>query len=502
MNNLFDFSTFSRQSTKGILVIYIAHLYKFLKLTWILVFLIVKDFTKITNKVDALYIYVGIAFFLIFFLVRTYLIFKNFQFKIENEHFILKQGILKKTNTAIPFHRIQNINFKQNVVQQIIGVFEVSIETAGSSTTEISIKALSLQKATALKEVISKNTKLSEAEVIEEQHTKPLVRIGVKELFKVSLTENHLQNLLIFFAIVIGLLQQLQQVTDSLGKTELIDGFIEENTNAISASIFLIIILLLLLTVVALVSSFVRVFLVHFNLTAYLKEDAFEINQGLFTKKSIILKKQKIQNITISTNPLKRLIGISFITFKQAVSGKLNNKKKDKLIRIVGCKKEQVEIIKASLFEPSEVENNEKKLPENYYKRRIFIFTFLFLIVSYTIAYLVFSNFEIFYSTIVIIPIVVFLILKKVKKRFYKISDDMLLVGKGLLETHVTYLEIFKVQNIKMQQTIFQKRSNVADLILQTASGKIKIPCIDFNEAINIYNHTLYKVETTKTSWM
>ena len=502
MNNLFDFSTFSRQSTKGILVIYIAHLYKFLKLTWILVFLMVKDFTKITTKVDAIYIYAGIAFFLLFFLVRTYLIFKNFQFKIENEHFILKQGILKKTNTAIPFHRIQNINFKQNIVQQIIGVFEVSIETAGSSTTEISIKALSLQKATALKEVISKNTKLSEGEVVEEQQTKPLVRIGVKELFKVSLTENHLQNLLLFFAIVIGLLQQLQQVTDSLGKTEIIDGFIEENTNAISASIFLIIILLLLLTVVALVSSFVRVFLVHFNLTAYLKEDAFEINQGLFTKKSIILKKQKIQNITISTNPLKRLIGISFITFKQAVSGKLNNKKKDKLIRIVGCKKEQVEIIKASLFEPSEVENNEKKLPENYYKRRIFIFTFLFLIISYTIAYLIFSNFEIFYSTIVIIPIVVFLILKKVKKRFYKISDDMLLVGKGLLETHVTYLEIFKVQNIKMQQTIFQKRSNVADLILQTASGKIKIPCIDFNEAINIYNHTLYKVETTKTSWM
>jgi len=503
MNNLFDFSTFSRQSTKGILVIYIAHLYKFLKVTWILVFLIVKDFTKITNKIDAIYIYAGIAFFLIFFLVRTYLIFKNFQFKIENEHFILKQGILKKTNTAIPFYRIQNINFKQNIVQQIIGVFEVSIETAGSSTTEISIKALSLQKATALKEIISKNTKLGEEEVVvEEKQIKPLVRIGVKELFKVSLTENHLQNLLLFFAIVFGLLQQIQQIIDSLGQTEVIDGFIEENTNAISASIFLVIILLLLLTIVALVSSFVRVFLVHFNLTAYLKEDAFEINQGLFTKKSIILKKQKIQNITISTNPLKRLIGISFITFKQAVSGKLNNKKKDKLIRIVGCKKEQIEIIKASLFAPTEVENSLKKIPENYYKRRIFIVTFLILIAVYAFFYIGSSQVEVLYTAILVVPIVVFLILKKVKKRFYKISDEMILVGKGLLETHITYLGIFKVQNIKMQQTIFQKRSNVADLILQTASGKIKIPCIDSQEAIKIYNHTLYKVETSKTSWM
>ena len=99
-------------------------------------------------------------------------------------------------------------------------------------------------------------------------------------------------------------------------------------------------------------------------------------------------------------------------------------------------------------------------------------------------------------------PIVVFLILKKVKKRFYKMSDEMLLVGKGLLETHITYLEIFKVQNIKMQQTIFQKRSNVADIILQTASGKIRIPCVNFDDAVKIYNHTLIKVETSQTAWM
>ena len=53
-----------------------------------------------------------------------------------------------------------------------------------------------------------------------------------------------------------------------------------------------------------------------------------------------------------------------------------------------------------------------------------------------------------------------------------------------------------------MKQTIFQERSNVADVILQTASGKIKIPCLNFDEAIKIYNHTLYKVETSQQEWM
>ena len=500
MNNTFNFSEFSKQSSKGIFVIYISLIYSTLKISWIFIFLIFKDFSEISNT-KLLYISLIIGIILLFLLIRAILIYKNFQFKITNNHFILKQGILKKSNTSIPFDKIQNINFKQNIIQQIINVYEVSIETAGSTKTEIGIKALPFLKATALKELILSNKVFEKAEK-EKEIQKPLLKVDILSLFKVSLTENHLQNLFLFFAVLFGFYNQIQQITDGLGKTESLDGFIEENTNNFSASIFLIFILIIGFTVIAFLSSFVRVFLLHFNLTTYLKKDAFEINQGLFTKKSIVLKKQKVQNITISTNPLKRLIGVSFITFKQAVSGKLNTKKKDKLIRIVGCKKHQVETIKSSLFDFSKVENSAIHFPDAYYKRRIFMFSFLFLTVLYTGLYFIFSHIEIFYSLLLIIPIAVFLILKKVKKRFYKISEDMLLVGRGLLETHLIYLEIFKVQNIEMKQTIFQKRNKVADIILQTASGKIKIPCIHYNEALKIYNHTLYKVETSTAPWM
>ncbi|TXD51316.1 PH domain-containing protein [Polaribacter sp. IC063] len=499
MNNSFDFSNFSRQSPKGILVIYTNLIYKVIRVTWLLLFLILKDFSKVFSIVGN-YIYLGLVVLLLLLLARAYLIYKNFQFKIADERFILKQGILKKTTTSIPFHRIQNINFKQNIIQQIIGVFEVSVETAGSKKTEIAIKALSLEKAEALKELISKNTQFNQHPT-EKDETKPLIKIGIKELFKVSLTENHLQNLVLFLAIILGFFQQIEQIVSSLGDTALLDGFIEESTNALSASFFLVTVLLFFLTFIALMSSFVKIFLIHFNLTTYLKDDSFEINQGLFTKKTTILKKQKVQNITVSTNPLKRFIGIYFITFKQAVSGKVNVKK-NKLIRIVGCKAEQVAIIKQRLFDATDVENEEKKYPDGYYKRRMFIWVFLFITILYSFLYLIFQQIEILYSTVFVFPFIIFLILKKVKKRFYKISETMLLLGSGLLETHHTYFEIFKVQNIKMKQTIFQKRSNVADLILQTASGKIKIPCIQFKDAIEIYNHTLYKVETSKTSWM
>ena len=498
MNNTFDFSSFSKQSPKGILIIYLQLIYKTLKLTWVLLFFIIKDFSKFST-LSLFYIYSGVIAFLLFYLIRAFLIYKNFQFKIENHHFILQQGVLSKTNTSIPFYRIQNINFKQNLIQQIINVYEVSIETAGSKDTEIAIKALSFEKANALKNLITVSNEIVIDDKIVDSK-KAFVQISPLELFKVSLTENHLRNLFLFFAILIGFFQQIQQISDGLGKTESLDGFIKDSTSALSVSFFFVFLLLFVLTITAFVTSFVRVFLVHFNLTAYLEKDAFEIHQGLFTKKSIVLKMQKIQNITISTNPLKRRIGISYITFKQAVSGKINTNK-EKVIKLVGCKKNQIDRIKNTIFDILDIENVEKKYPDNYYKKRVYIFNFLFLVLVYGLIYL-FLDVQLLASLVFVIPVTLFLIKKKLQKKFYKITDDMLLVGSGMIETHLTYLELFKVQNVKLQQTFFQEKSKVADLVLQTASGKISIPCLPIAIANVIYNHVLYKLETSTQPWM
>ena len=135
-----SFSQFSKQSKKGIIIIYLDILYKIIKALWVLVFVFIQNFSKtLDNNLSYIYFYLG--FFFIFLLLIAFLKYHYFQFKIENNYFILKKGIIKKTNTSIPFDRIQNINFKQNIIQQIINVYEVNIETAGSSKAEISITA-------------------------------------------------------------------------------------------------------------------------------------------------------------------------------------------------------------------------------------------------------------------------------------------------------------------------------------------------------------------------
>lgn len=497
MNNSTYLQDFTRQSSKGILVIYMNLIYKFLKATWILLFLFIKDFSKF-NADKLFYIGLGSVFLLLFLLIRSYLLYKNFVFKIDNEEFILKQGILKKTKTSISFDRIQNINLKQNLIQQLINVYEVSLETAGSNKTEISIKALTEENALYLKNSIGNVKK----KIIEEETEKPLVKIGVTDLLKVSLSENHIRSLLLLLALLLGLFQQLEQVFKSIGVRDSLDEAIDQGASVFLESVILFSILLGLLLVAAVISSFVRVFLVHFNLSLVVRNTFFEINQGLFTKKSIVLKKSKIQNFTISTNPIKRRLGISFITFKQAISGKVQSKKKDKLIRVVGCKDAEVKTISDFLIKTEAIGKTQKEFSDHYFKYRMLFQSSIFLLIINVLLFFSFHSYNALFSNLILVPLFLFLIHKKFKKRFFRIAENEIMVASGLIETHYTFFEMFKVQNVKMKQTIFQKRKEVADVILQSASGKISIPCLPKSRALEIYNLILFKVETDNRTWM
>jgi len=494
------FSEFSKQASKGILVIYAKLLFKAFKATWILLIIFIQRFSKFSEE-SLVYIYVAIGVFLAFFLVRAYLTYKNFLFKIEGGQFVLKEGVLKKKNTSISFDRIQNINFKQNLIQQLINVYEVSIETAGSKDTEISIKALTFEKAQALKKALTFiEKKTAPLEVAEEQH-KPLLQIGFIELFKVSLTENHLQNLLVFLALVFGALQQLNDVFKGIGKDDVLGNYTDVNPTDVFNSILIFVVLILILFIVGVLSSFVRILLFHFNLTLVIKDKSFEITQGLLTKKSIVLNKGKVQSITISTNPIKKKLGISFVTFKQAVSGKVK-KQQHKLIRIIGCKIEQINTIKDLLYVTSAIDAETRYVPNDYYVQRMYFRSaFGILILNGIILFLI-NDVTWLWGNLFVLPVTLLCVHLKYKKAFYQFNKELLLVGKGRVETHRTYLPFFKVQNIKLKQTFFQKRRKVVNLVLQTASGKITIPCVEENRATTLYNYILYKVESNKESWM
>ncbi len=499
MNSQYSFSAFSRQSPKGIIVNYFILLYKILKASWALVILL---FTKDDINYNTVFLGVGLA--LIVILVIATLQYLFFKFKIEDQHFMLKKGVISKSDTTIPFERIQNVSFKQNLVQQIINVTQVEVETAGAKSVEISIKALAKEKAEALKAAIMQhvdtNVETDAASEAKEEEIY-LLKLSFFELFKVSITENHLRSLAIIVSLLFSLNYQFEELSKQLKVGEKLENLVVDNADAILSSVFLIVVLVIFLLVIAMIASLVRTILVHFNLKVLIKDKALEISQGLLTIRNFTLKKEKVQYIKVTTNPLKKLLGIHGILFKQASASKGKTKSK-KQIKIVGAQVNHIDKLNKILFTKAEFDEMEKHYPDQFYIVLMALRSFIFIVLLNTIVYLAMSGDRLWLLNSLLVPLTILLIWLKYKKSYFKVDNDLLIKGHGQIETNQTYFEYYRIQSIQMQQSVFQKRRGVVNLVLQTSSGKVRIPFVDRKKALVLYNYMLYKSETSEKEWM
>ena len=127
--------------------------------------------------------------------------------------------------------------------------------------------------------------------------------------------------------------------------------------------------------------------------------------------------------------------------------------------------------------------------------------SFIFIIIP-NITFIVSKDYNLLLFNLLIIPLILFFIYKKYKKSYFKFNKNLIVIGSGQVGTNTTYFEYFKLQSIQLKQTIFQKKRNICDVILQSATGNIKLPCINKLDANNIYNYFLYQTENSTKEWM
>ena len=66
----------------------------------------------------------------------------TFQFDFDKNDFIIKKGFFKKTKLSVPLSKIQQINLNQNFIHKMLNLYEIQMDTAGSDSKEVSIKAV------------------------------------------------------------------------------------------------------------------------------------------------------------------------------------------------------------------------------------------------------------------------------------------------------------------------------------------------------------------------
>jgi putative membrane protein len=503
-----DFSQPQRQSIVGIFIMFVYSLQGYAKALWPILVIWIFKFDEINKG----YLLGGtIAVFAVIGIV-SYLKYLNFTFYIdhENDEFIITEGILNKTKTAIQLYKIQQVNINQSLIQRLVGVYELAVDTAGSNKKEGNIKAISHELALDLKARLleNENKKLVDIEdaisTSEEVFTKktidseaPFIKISFLSLLKIGITSNYVKSFFVLLAFFITLFDHIKQIT---GKDILHDENIEDYVDKSQVvKAFLILFVIFFLAVI--VINLVKTVFTYFDYKISRQKGSLLLSYGLLNAKSTIIKPEKVQITSITQNFFQKKMDVLGLKIKQATGGEKEERKL--AIEIPGCNQLEKDAILKLLFQ--KVPEKGVMLKPNFRKLgfSVFLTIGLPLMGFYFIRDLVIDQLPMIdylvLFFVVFIGIIQFFAFKN--NRLY-INDDFIILQSGAWDVSNKIILPSKIQAITTSQLFWHKNVDIGSITLHTAGGNIAFQLGNFTVVKQYVNLWLYEMETSDSNWM
>ena len=507
MPELLDLNKRQRQSPVGVAVIFFQKLRVAIN---VFISIVVVQFGFKAQLSSAWFLGI-VIFVLLLVLVIAFLTYQRFFFYVEEESFVVEKGLLRRDKITIAFDRIQSVHITENIVQRVLKVVGLKIDTAGSAAKELQIPALPKHYARSLQEYlidkkeekkveenIPENDDIYEkSEVLDEATTvnnrMPLVKLSPLDVFKVGFTENHLKTGLALFAIINAYIWEYEEY--------LLDPFrpfLEERADYFLAEWIIIVPLaVIFFLVVSVLLSLIQSFLRYFGLQFFVDKKGVQLVSGLLKRAEYQIPVNKIQYIKWASNPLRKLIGLKTIVVKQAGSNEAGDRQS---LRVPGSKEEQLQVVIDEFFPEMRQSEFQSFRAHNFFKVQLAIF--FGLIPALGLLFLGLINPYLMITSVVWLFVAIPLCVKFGASMIMEFNKDILVLKRGWVFPKTIVLKMYKLQNIEINQNIFQKRRGTMHINFYTAAGNLRMWHLNEKLAFGLYNYLLYKVENNNRGWM
>jgi putative membrane protein len=421
----------------------------------------------------------------------------RFQFHLESDELSIEQGIFTRSKTNVPFDRVQSIDFEQKLLHRALNLVSFKIISAGAKNAEIEIPALRKDQAALLREAIleRKSAGTPEFDIDDEPfEEKVLFRLGIKDLVKVGVSVNHLKTGGIILAVFWGLYTQVGEILEQYSFENMLNRTFEE---ASLQWLYWIALMLPIFLILAFLTSLILTVIRHFNLKIVERKKGLRITSGLFNRKEQTALYSKLQIYTWVTNPIRMLFGMFNIRLKQASSEDVGSR--DSIV-VPGCYEDQRDMLRNWFFRDYVDSFNILGVD----KAIIFRYTLFFGIIpaaAITVLGILLDNYSML-GILVWPPIAYFLFRLYQRKWKIYVNENMLIAERGIFGLKAEYMYLYKIQSVGLRQTPYQRRHNLANLMIYTAAGEIHIPYMQESEARKLADYLLYKAESTLKKWM
>lgn len=436
-----------------------------------------------------------------------------FRFRFEEDRVLIRQGFLKRIALDLPFERVQGINVERSLVDRMLGLVTVRLDTAGTIVAEGRLPAVSNELADWL------GTRVDGGHLPDAAPTpstgRPLLRLTFGDMLRIGLADRKA----LVVAAALGALAQAAEpfqdvivsVFDSLLTVAADLGTVGQ---AVAVGLLSFTVLSVLL-VAGVASAFLR----YYNFTLWRQGTALRSRGGLFTQKEVVVKTAKIQQITLSRNLVLHWFGR--YRFGALPAGAMPAPDREGTPNM-----ESAENLRAPLLDDSLAETLRRRifgreargltlLPGDpafthvspYYIRALVLRICVLSFLGGAILFLIRGG----PAAIASVPFGLWCLswtvsstlaaLQSWRRRGYLHDDEGLASRRGLVGSRVDACLFRKVQSVTLRQSPLQRRKGLATLELHLSSGAVMVPYIAHETAARLRDYILYKVESNRLRW-
>lgn len=444
----------------------------------------------------------------------TVLEFLRFTYHVEKGNtFVVERGVLRRERLEIPFSRIQAVHLTRGVLQRVLGLTGLAIDTAGTDENELQLRALRLTEAARLRALLSPNARqqapinrdpqsdpVAAVEAPEEQPEAPLVELSPRDLVRIGLTMNHFRNGMIAFGGVVGL---GGQVTDLLvGRIEALPAWQVMLFSLLSA--FLWVAGILSFAALGVFISMVTAVVQHYGLALRLAGDRLELASGLFRRNEFSILLRKVQILKWRSSWLQRAFGLESLTLQQARASSDADEKTVKLAIPGLTPTNNRELL--AIFHPrwNPAAPGVRQFRPIAFQRWLATGGYFLLMLVPVAIFAVLIGWPVFAGILGFAGLrFAFYAGRRDHEALEALSDgDVVEVREGWWHRKRSLLRIHQLQRVTLSRNIFQRRRGSAHLHLHTAAGTVTLRHLPFAEAAPWADELLARVEAHRGPWM
>ncbi len=440
------------------------------------------------DQLAVAFAFVGLALLVLIGGGVSWLAWTRFRYGIVDGHLIIREGIVVHRRRAIPIGRVQGIDIKADLLSRMLGLVEVTVQTAGGGATEpeASIVGISLSEAESLRAELLHDRKATPA-VSTSRGAAPFIgddavnrmsdvrgvlagpeldyelpsfqyRLSISRLFLAGATSSQV---FVSFFVVLGAVGQLYSMAGGAA-------------DAVTSTVRALALPVAVLAVVAIVGiviagSVTASVIADFGFTSRRVNDRIETERGLLERRMIGLPVRRVQSVRIEQTPLRRLMGFSAIHVDTAGFGRSENNGRARTALVPLARRSEIRPLLHGLLPELEQAPEVKPLPQRALRRYLFIPALVGLAVSAVPAAVLQGAF--LALPLVILPLTIMSAYLAWRAAGVGVDGSMLVIRSGMFGRTHTRIPRSRLQSLAIRQNPFQKRVNLVTLVATTVSG-------------------------------